>query len=114
MNLVRRIYRAVMRRLYRLAGRTVPAALVPQLPSVDHRDYQKAWVDLAGKSYRMTVYERQRADGSKPLIDNPSPEEIAVALRADSARRVLEVGCGWGRLMTALAGEFAIEGCDVS
>jgi trans-aconitate methyltransferase len=41
-------------------------------------------------------------------------DEIREALRVYKPKTVLEVGCGWGRVMEHLANEFSIFGCDVS
>jgi hypothetical protein len=85
-----------------------------QARAVLERDYLRDWVKPEGKSYRLGVYERQRKGGVKPLISNPTIDEIKAALRANNARTVLELGCGWGRIMEELVDEFQIEGCDVS
>jgi Methyltransferase domain len=95
------------------------AVLVPSHPGSGpaprrERDYVRDWVSPAGQAYRLGVYERQRVGGTKPLVANPTIEEVRAALRRHGARSVLEVGCGWGRLMEELSGEFDIEGCDVS
>ncbi len=84
-------------------------------PPVDApREYLLAWVDPAGQGYRDAVYARQRSGGSLPLLDNPTVEEIAAVLAADAPAEVLEVGCGWGRLLEPLGARFRITGCDVS
>ena len=109
MSFLRRVIAGLYRRCRRLIGKPLPPP-----PIDEHRDYQRTWVDPAGKAYRMAVYERQHANGTKPLHSNPQPEEIAAILRREGVRRVLEIGCGWGRLATALASEFDVSGCDVS
>jgi hypothetical protein len=76
--------------------------------------YRRLWVNSEGKAYRKAVYERQRAGGTQPLMTNPTFDTIRDALRAHAARRVLEVGCGWGRLLEQLTEEFDVQGCDVS
>jgi|GEM_PF-842595 len=78
------------------------------------RDYVRTWVESEGLTYRMRTYERQRKGGSKPLVSNPTVDEVRSALRAYQPKSVLEVGCGWGRLLEELAHDFNIEGCDVS
>lgn len=79
------------------------------------RDYMKAWVSPEGAEYRRAVYERQRAGGTRPLVDNPTVEEIRDALLVYQPQDVLEIGCGWGRLTEALEKWFGdIYGCDVS
>lgn len=76
--------------------------------------YQKLWVDPEGHDYRYAAFNRQSAKGSQPLLDNPTLEEVRDALRSYKAETVLEVGCGWGRLLEGLADEFKVSGCDVS
>lgn len=78
------------------------------------RDYRRDWVNPEGAAYRMGVYERQRKGGEKPLVENPSADDVRSALKAHGARSVLEVGCGWGRLLEEISPEFEAEGCDVS
>jgi 2-polyprenyl-3-methyl-5-hydroxy-6-metoxy-1,4-benzoquinol methylase len=80
------------------------------------RDYKSAWVLPEGHEYRMAVYERQRAGGTRPLVDNPTVEEIRDALLEHTTigGTVLEVGCGWGRLLKPLWEKFTITGFDVS
>lgn len=87
--------------------------LQPPVPILE-RDYLRDWVNPEGKSYRLGVYDRQRKGGVKPLISNPTIDEIKAAFRANNASFVLELGCGWGRIMEDLLDEFHIEGCDVS
>jgi predicted TPR repeat methyltransferase len=62
----------------------------------------------------MGAFRRQAKDGDMPLLSNPTIEEVRASLRANGATRVLEVGCGWGRLIEGLSGEFDVQGCDVS
>lgn len=81
---------------------------------MNSRDYMSAWVLPEGREYRTAVYERQRAGGTKPLVDNPTVEEIRDALRAHGAMEVLEVGCGWGRLIEPLSQWFFMAGFEVS
>ncbi len=78
------------------------------------RDYQRAWIKEEGKTYRISVYERQKKNGSQPLVSNPTFEEIRAALQRHSPKLVLEVGCGWGRILSEIKDEFNVEGCDVS
>ncbi len=110
--------RPLLRKLLRGSTATMVRALPPGLASrllrADTRDYRQTWIEPVGIPYRRAVYERQRAGGAKPLLDNPSAAEIAAALRTGGAKRVLEIGCGWGRLMSQLGAEFEIAGCDVS
>lgn len=82
------------------------------------RDYIRDWVSPEGREYRMEVYNRQREGGTKPLVDNPRVEDLRAAIAMYDPRTVLEVGCGWGRLVRALLEDFsitfAIFGCDIS
>jgi len=78
------------------------------------RDYLRDWVNEEGKEYRINVYQRQGKGGQKPLISNPTFQEVKQALRPHSPNSVLEVGCGWGRLLDELKDEFNVEGCDIS
>jgi trans-aconitate methyltransferase len=77
-------------------------------------NYRQIWTSAEGAGYRRGMYDRQRAGGRNPLTDNPDVGEIAAEIRKHAPRSVLEVGCGWGRLLTGLQGEFELEGCDVS
>ena len=40
------------------------------------RDYYRDWISDEGKIYRQKVCERQKKDGSKPLVANPTMDEI--------------------------------------
>lgn len=79
-----------------------------------NRDYQRAWVKEEGQAYRMKAFNRQSKDGEQPLKSNPSVDEIKTVLRTYSPNRILEIGCGWGRIIEDLIHEFDVEGCDVS
>jgi SAM-dependent methyltransferase len=79
-----------------------------------HQDYQLAWLSPEGESYRRQVYERQHKAGTQPLRSNPTVDELRRDLRAHGPKTILEVGCGWGRLIGEFADEFAVTGCDVS
>jgi len=83
-------------------------------PSTLERDYVRDWVDSRGRDYRLGVFERQRKGGLKPLVSNPAVAEIRQALTACNPGSILEVGCGWGRLLEELHCDFDIAGCDVS
>src|SRR6266850_3014876 len=83
-------------------------------PSTLERDYVRDWVDSRGRDYRLGVFERQRKGGLKPLVSNPAVAEIRQALTACNPGSILEVGCGWGRLLDELHCDFDITGCDVS
>ncbi len=78
--------------------------------TTSRRDYRVLW---AG-SYGLGAYERQSRFGTKPLVANPTVDEVRAALQVVSPESVLEIGCGWGRLMEELEGDFKVEGCDVS
>ena len=81
---------------------------------VRERDYVRDWIRSEGAEYRKYTYERQNVNGKNPLISNPTINEVLEVLKANGARRVLEVGCGWGRLISQLAFHFEVAGCDVS
>lgn len=74
--------------------------------------YQRLW-EQDEDGYATACYDRQRADGTQPLIDNPTIEEVRQVLREYKASDVLEVGCGWGRLALQLKAEFRITGSDI-
>ena len=78
------------------------------------RDYKWAWVNPDGMAYRTSFYERQRQGGSKPLLDNPTASEVSTVLDKFEAKTVLEVGCGFGRLLEQLPPRFITAGCDIS
>ncbi len=98
----------------RAAFARVPGLRRFTVPKPRTRDYERDWVNPEGREYRMAVYHRQRQGGDRPLVSNPSADEVRQALLAHSPRQVLEVGCGWGRLLEEIAGEFNIQGCDIS
>jgi len=77
-------------------------------------NYRKLWIEAEGADYRKSTYDRQSEHGTKPLTSNPTIDEIRMVLRGCYAKTVLEVGCGWGRLLEPLADEFMVEGCDIS
>jgi 2-polyprenyl-3-methyl-5-hydroxy-6-metoxy-1,4-benzoquinol methylase len=80
-----------------------------------NRDYVRDWISPDGLPYRVRTYERQRKGGTRPLLSNPTTAEIVAAFAAHQAHSVLEVGCGWGRLLAELAEhEYDLHGCDVS
>lgn len=77
--------------------------------------YKKLWVDPEGLDYRMKAFNRQKTDGTKPLIDNPTFDEIKRTILRYEPRSVLEIGCGWGRILEQLKDEpYELWGCDVS
>ena len=73
------------------------------------RGYRHYWESAEGKQYRMHMMERQQH-----LDENPSLAEIRAALDAHSPAKVLEVGCGYGRTLAALAPFYTVEGCDIA
>ncbi len=76
--------------------------------------YRELWASPES-AYRDEVYARQSKDGTKPLMDNPTIEEVERVLRSYEAQNILEVGCGWGRLSGPLIGKFrSVTGCDIS
>jgi trans-aconitate methyltransferase len=86
----------------------------PSKPGTLDRDYIRTWVDSQGRDYRFGVFEKQRKGGLKPLVANPTVAEIRQALAVYNPGAILEVGCGWGRLLEELHCDFDIAGCDVS
>ncbi|MBN1823321.1 MAG: class I SAM-dependent methyltransferase [Endomicrobiales bacterium] len=78
------------------------------------RDYYRDWVSEKGRQYRMDVYERQKERGAAELVSNPTIDEIKADIGKYSPEGVLEIGCGWGRIMNGLRDEFKVEGCDCS
>ncbi len=80
----------------------------------DARDYRRTWMTAEGHAYRLKAHERQSKYGTKPLDANPTFDEVRTALRAHEPQSVLEVGCGWGRILQEWSAEFNVEGCDVS
>ena len=112
--MIKHLLRRLLRGTASAAVCALPRGMSTRLLRADTRNYRQTWIEPVGIPYRQAVYERQGANGARPLRDNPTAAEIAAVLHASGARRVLEVGCGWGRLMAGLAGEFEVEGCDVS
>lgn len=95
--------------------------LLNHLPSVFFRyapyykrSYLHYWVGNKGKEYRKNTYLRQSKDGTLPLISNPAVTEIRKELDKYAPESVLEIGCGWGRLLSELVPFYRIEGCDIS
>ena len=85
-----------------------------KMTSVSRYSYLDVWVKPEGREYRREVYERRRRGGTEPLDKDPTAEELVAALSEHRPASVLEVGCGWGRLLDDLRGRFDVEGCDVS
>lgn len=104
---------SLIMRFYRKLNKT-PMNLMRPSDVVEVRDYRRQWINPEGKPYRDRTFERQSKYGEKPLTSNPTIDEIRQALRSNNAKTVLEIGCGWGRLMEDLTGEFDIMGCDVA
>ena len=78
------------------------------------RNYMKDWVSQEGKSYRMDFYRRNQVN---LLRDNPTIEQLYSDLDWHKPTSILEVGCGFGRLLspiTALFHDVEVTGCDVS
>jgi len=81
------------------------------------RDYEVAWISPEGSEYRKDFYERQCASGTDPLLANPTVEELVAVLEKHNPQSIIEIGCGFGRLLEPIAKHFmgtAIAGCDVS
>ena len=77
--------------------------------------YQELWKDPEGAKYRSEVFNRQKANGMLPLTDNPTFDEIKEAIKLYSPGSVLEIGCGWGRILEHLKDEpYDLWGCDIS
>lgn len=78
--------------------------------------YKELWENPEKPEYRMAAYNRQNLEtGSKPLLDNPNFNTIKTRIKLYNPSRVLEVGCGWGRILSQLQSEsYEVWGCDVS
>ncbi len=74
-------------------------------------DYKKQWIHPDGRKYRMDFFNR-----SGRLVDNPTANELIDALESHKPLSILEVGCGYGRLLKHVTDHFgmSIAGCDVS
>jgi hypothetical protein len=99
-------------------------ALAPYVPSIrtslildparpSTASAQKIWEKASEGAIRMQQTEQQRSE-LKPLALNPSVEDVKTVLRTHKPESRLEVGCGSGKLLSGLATEFNIEGCDKS
>lgn len=76
--------------------------------------YKRQWVLESGREYRVNTYFRQKKNGSQPLISNPTIEEVKHALSLHNPKSVIEIGCGWGRLLEQLKGEpYSLFGVDL-
>jgi trans-aconitate methyltransferase len=73
------------------------------------RGYKYYWEDSGSLAYREDMYRRQR-----DMDANPTFDEMRAAIAAYSPSSVLNVGCGYGRELEALAPFFSIEGCDIA
>lgn len=71
------------------------------------RNYAQDWID--NKRYVAEVYKGQ--EGAQ--ITEPTVGELRNALKQYNPQSVLEVGCGWGRLMKPIKSEFNLAGCDI-
>ncbi len=76
--------------------------------------YSYYWSADSGKEYRKKTYLRQDKNGSMPLVANPTIVEIRKELDKYYPESVLEIGCGWGRLLSELDPFYHIDGCDIS
>ena len=78
-------------------------------------EWQRAWVDSEGRKYRNTFYNRTRPGGTNPLTDNPTRAELLKAIDVWAPERVLEFGCGYGRILEWIEDKYPeVYGCDVS
>ncbi|MFA6268778.1 MAG: class I SAM-dependent methyltransferase [archaeon] len=71
------------------------------------RNYLNDW--LKNNKYTEKVYKEQK-DAS---IIEPTVNELKNALKQYAPQSILEIGCGWGRLMKPINKEFNLEGCDI-
>jgi SAM-dependent methyltransferase len=97
-----------------LLARSPLRSLIRSRLPVHGKGYAHYWENAAGAEYRKRTFDRQHAGGTKPLIENPTYEEIQSALDRHQPKNVLEVGCGWGRILEELSATYDIEGCDLS
>lgn len=74
-------------------------------------NYKKQWIDSDGREYRMDFYNR-----SGKVVDNPTSDQLIEVLEAYQPSSILEVGCGYGRLLKPVTDHFgmSVAGCDVS
>lgn len=74
------------------------------------RGYKHYWESPQGEAYRQSMVERQEG-----LDENPSAAQIHAALRRYEPKSILEVGCGFGRILKAVHPYFPfIEGADIA
>jgi SAM-dependent methyltransferase len=74
--------------------------------------YAEYWLNEQGSRYRSDTLH---ADQDKSDMRHfPSPGEFLRILRAHHPSSVLEVGCGYGRLLEHASTEFRAQGCDLS
>lgn len=73
------------------------------------RGYRYYWEQAGSAGYREDMYRRQ-----KDMDANPTFEEMRRTIAAHDPSTVLNVGCGYGRELEALAPFFSIEGCDIA
>lgn len=99
--------------LKRFLLNTFPKAFAKYAPTYT-KPYAHYWADESGKQYRERTYTRQKEGGEKPLVANPTVKEIREVFDVYTPESILELGCGWGRLLEALSPYYHIEGCDLS
>ncbi|MCE9629059.1 MAG: class I SAM-dependent methyltransferase [Candidatus Vogelbacteria bacterium] len=87
--------------------------VIKRLPS-HTRGYKYYWVKEDGKKYRLSMYDRQRKGGADPLHTNPNKKELVAVISVYNPKSVLEVGCGYGRLLLELKDHFNVSGIDIS
>jgi len=77
-----------------------------------HRSgYKKHWIDEQGKKQRDTLEERQSVTLQRFF---PTPAGLRRRIAAYNPQNVLDIGCGYGRLLEEMAKHFNAEGCDVA
>lgn len=97
-----------MKSLYKLLWRTPLGFLVEDRLSKVDKGYSHFW--LYDKEYQRAMYDRQLN-----MDSNPPFEQVAARIKTYSPTSVLEIGCGFGRILKGLL-DYGIkaEGCDVS
>lgn len=106
-----RIRFAILSALYRIP---LTKRFAEQRLPMHRKGYRAYWVSEEGAPYRQSTFQRQHKEGSSPLIANPTYDEIRAVINAHQPNTVFEIGCGWGRILEALADSFEVSGCDVS
>lgn len=87
--------------------------VLKRLPTY-RKGYKNYWVEDGGKEYRLSMYQRQKKDGTLPLLTNPTVDELIKEIDKYKPEKVLEMGCGYGRSLEELKTHFDISGADIS